>query len=196
MFSDEEGRLLVVYSAFSQKKKGTIYKISWHFLFTRLVFYLSQRTFFSLTEEHRWTEHTAFHRDIKSTDNTEPYSQQKPHPHPSPNGEGSDYRDTPTCPPHDSYVFSSYQQPNRGNLTYYSPLHSERGWGWGLCVLCMPKAFCEFETVRYYVLLDLWVLWEINLPSKSHRHYLIEWVRSISHRITQNNRTHSISQRH
>ena len=117
-------------------------------------------------------------------------------PSPSLNGEGSDHRDTPTCPPHDSYVFSSYQQPNRGNLTYYSPLHSERGWGWGLCVLCMPKAFCEFETVRYYVLLNLWVLWEINLPSKSHRHYLIEWVRSISHRITQNNRTHSISQRH
>ena len=28
-----------------------------------------------LTEVHRWTEHTAFHRDIKSTDNTERYSQ-------------------------------------------------------------------------------------------------------------------------
>jgi len=28
-----------------------------------------------LTEEHRWTEHTKFHRDIKSTDNTERYSQ-------------------------------------------------------------------------------------------------------------------------
>ena len=27
-----------------------------------------------LTEEHRRTEHTAFHRDIKSTDNTERYS--------------------------------------------------------------------------------------------------------------------------
>ena len=27
-----------------------------------------------LTEKHRWTEHTAFHRDIKSTDFTEPYS--------------------------------------------------------------------------------------------------------------------------
>ena len=27
-----------------------------------------------LTEEHRRTEHTAFHRDIKSTDFTEPYS--------------------------------------------------------------------------------------------------------------------------
>ena len=34
----------------------------------------------SLTENHRRTEHTNFHRDIKSTDNTEPYSQ-----HASPN---------------------------------------------------------------------------------------------------------------
>ena len=29
----------------------------------------------SLTETHRRTEHTGFHRDIKSTDITEPYSQ-------------------------------------------------------------------------------------------------------------------------
>ena len=50
-------------------------------------------------------------------------------PSPSPNGEGSDRRDTPVCPPYDSYVFSSYHQANRGNLTYHSPLHSERGWG-------------------------------------------------------------------
>ena len=27
-----------------------------------------------LTDLHRRTEHTVFHRDIKSTDNTEPYS--------------------------------------------------------------------------------------------------------------------------
>ena len=33
-----------------------------------------------LTEEHRWTEYTAFHRDIKSTDFTEPYSQKKASP--------------------------------------------------------------------------------------------------------------------
>jgi len=51
------------------------------------VFYLTEGEFFShrgcvffLTEEHRWTEHTKLHRDIKSTDNTEHYSQ-----HPSPN---------------------------------------------------------------------------------------------------------------
>jgi len=37
----------------------------------------------SLTEEHRWTEHTGFHRDIKSTDITEPYSHRSltPLPH-------------------------------------------------------------------------------------------------------------------
>ena len=29
----------------------------------------------------------------------------------------------------------------------------------------MPEAFCEFETVRNNALLDLWVLWEKNLPS-------------------------------
>ena len=50
-------------------------------------------------------------------------------PNPSPNGEGSDHRDTPPCPPYVKQPISSYHQPNRGNLTYYSPLHSERGWG-------------------------------------------------------------------
>jgi len=31
----------------------------------------------------------------------------------------------------------------------------------------MPEAFCEFEIVRKKGLLDLWVLWEKNLPSES-----------------------------
>ena len=167
MFSNEEGRLLVVYSAFSQKKKGTIYKISWHFLFTRLVFYLSQRTFFSLTEEHRWTEHTAFHRALA------------------------------------------------GGRTHRTlqPILAET-----LCVLCMPKAFCGLETCAKKLrelcvlcerknfqwtnacaknaLLNLWVLWEIIHPSDLLGCHLIARVRTFSHRITQMNRTHSISQRH
>ena len=50
-------------------------------------------------------------------------------PSPSPNGEGSDHRDTPTFPPYVKQLISYHQQTNRGNLTYYSPLHSERGWG-------------------------------------------------------------------
>ena len=50
-------------------------------------------------------------------------------PNPSPNGEGSDHQDTPACPPYAKQPISSYHQSNRGNLTYYSPLHSERGWG-------------------------------------------------------------------
>ena len=65
-----------------------------------------------------------------------------------------------------------------------------------VCDICMPEAFCEFETVRKKVLLNLWVLWEKKLPSELFVCYLIEWVRSISHRKTQKNRTHSISQRH
>ena len=117
-------------------------------------------------------------------------------PNPSPNGEGSDHRDTPTFSPYVKQIISYHQQTNRGNLTYYSPLHSERGWGWGLCEFCMPEAFCGIETVRKNVLLYLWVLWEKNLPGESHRPNLIARVRSISHRVTQKNRTHKVSQRH
>ena len=65
-------------------------------------------------------------------------------------------------------------------------------WVERFCEFCMPEAFCEIETVRKKGLSNLWDLWEKKLPSKPHRHYLIEWVRSISHRITQMNRTHSI----
>ena len=43
---------------------------------------LSRGCVLFLTDLHRRTEHTVFHRDIKSTDNTERYSQQEPHPQP------------------------------------------------------------------------------------------------------------------
>ena len=59
----------------------------------------------------------------------------------------------------------------------------------------MPEAFCEFETVRKKVLLSLWVLWEKKLPSDSQASFLLQWVRSISHRKTQKNRTHKVSER-
>ena len=64
MFSNVEEPPLVAYSAFSRKEKGAACEISWHFLFTWLVFFHSWRTFLSLTDEHRWTEHTAFHRGL------------------------------------------------------------------------------------------------------------------------------------
>ena len=53
-------------------------------------------------------------------------------PSPSPNGEGSDHWGYPYMSSVCSAAISSYHQANRGNLTYYSPLQSERGWGWGL----------------------------------------------------------------
>ena len=38
--------------------------------------------------------------------------------------------------------------------------------------------------------LNLWVLWEKKIPSNSQASFLLQWVRSISHRFTQKNRTH------
>ena len=32
------------------------------------------------------------------------------------------------------------------------------------CELCMPEAFCGIEIVRKKVLLNLWVLWEKEIP--------------------------------
>jgi len=87
-------------------------------------------------------------------------------PGPSPNGEGCNHRDTPVCPPYDSYVFSFYQQAKRGNLTYYSPPPPPAGGGGGGgCAPFCREAFCGFETVRKWVLLNLWVLWEKNSPA-------------------------------
>ena len=84
-----------------------------------------------LTEEHRRTEHTKAHKDSG------------PSPDLSPGGKGSDHRDTPIrrisalcCPLLVSTIV----------LTF--------------CEFCMPEAFCEFETVRKWVLLNLCVLWE------------------------------------
>ena len=65
-----------------------------------------------------------------------------------------------------------------------------------LCVICMPKAFCGFETVHKKGLLNLWVLWEKNLPSESQAFFLTWRVYTYSHRGTQKNRTHKPSQRH
>ena len=71
-----------------------------------------------LTEKHRRTEHTKAHKDSG------------PSPDPSPGGKGSDHRDTPIrrisalcCPLSVSTIV----------LT--------------LCDICMPEAFCEFETL-------------------------------------------------
>ena len=85
-------------------------------------------------------------------------------------------------------LYEECKQSSRGNLTYYAP-PCGGGVGGGATILWA-------RNVRQKVLLNLWVLWEKKLPSELFVCYLIEWVRSISHRKTQKNRTHSISQRH
>ena len=196
MFLNAEGPLLISSLAFPQTEKGVTTEKFWQFLFGCLEFSLSRRNILFLTEltDEQNTQHSTETLSQPISQNVT--AKRSLTPGPSPIGEGSDYRDTPICPPYDSYVFSSYQQANRGNLTYYSPLQSERGWGWGLCDLCMPEAFCGIETVRKKVLLNLWVLWEKEISSIKEMTPHDSQVRSISHRKTQMNRTHSIPQRH
>ena len=78
--------------------------------------------------------------------------------------------------------YASHKQANRGNLTYYSPLQSERGWGWGLCELCMPEAFCELETVRLKPPWPPCSLWEKkNIQHERKECLLWEKIRPTPH---------------
>ena len=110
-------------------------------------------------------------------------------PSPSPNGEGCDYRGYPSfaaCVLISMCLYSDVSLANHQHLTtntQHPPLAVT------FCDICMPEAFCEFKTVRKWVLLNLWVLWEKKLPSDSKRC-------SLSHRRTQMNRFHKGAQRH
>ena len=109
-----------------------------------------------------------------------------PSPNPSPGGKGSDHRDTPI----------------RRISALYCPLLVST-IVLTLCDICMPETFCELEMCAKR-LSELCALCERKkypsrkkkLPSESHRHFLIAKVRSISHRVTQMNRTHKGPQRH
>ena len=81
------------------------------------------------------------------------------------------------------------------NHQHLTPVTQHPSLAVTFCEFCMPEAFCEFETVRKWVLLNLCALWEKNLPSVLFVCCIIQWERSISHRRTQMNRTHSIPQR-
>ena len=102
-----------------------------------------------------------------------------PSPFPSPQREGRNHRDTPMA--NHQHLTTITQHPSLAVM---------------LCELCMPEAFCVLDTVRKKALLTLWALWEKELPSESHASHLLERVFSISHRKTQMNRTHRVSQRH
>ena len=87
----------------------------------------------------------------------------------------------------DKTTHDSYWQAYRGNLTFHSPPYGG-GEGGG-------ATSSWVRNVRKKALLTLWALWEKKLPSVLFVCSIIERVRSISHRRTQMNRTHSIPQR-
>ena len=67
---------------------------------------------------------------------------------------------------------------------------------WNVLWILYAGGLLWVRNVRQKALLNLWVLWEIILPSELLVCHLIGWVRSLSHRVTQKNRTHKLSQRH
>ena len=70
-----------------------------------------------------------------------------------------------------------------GVTSHTTPLSIRRGVGGEASVFSVcRRPSVSSKLCAKKVLLDLWVLWEKKLPSKSHRPYLIERVRSLSHR--------------
>ena len=80
-------------------------------------------------------------------------------------------------------TFTKYVSSLIGVTSHITPLPVGEGLGEG------PPPH-GLETVRKWVLLNLWVLGEKKLPSKSQAFFLTWRVRSLSHRRTQMNRTH------
>jgi len=80
------------------------------------------------------------------------------------------------------------KQPSRGNLTYHAP-PCGGGVGGGATRLwvryCAQKS--SVKSVRSV---------RKELLSNSQATFLLQWMRPISHRVTQKNRTHKLSQRH
>ena len=117
---------------------------------------------------------------------TKAHKNSGPSPDPSPGGKGSDHRDTPIrrisalcCPLLVSMIV----------LTF--------------CDICMPKAFCGFETVRNNALLNLCALWEKKLPCvRKKTPQRLACVSSHSEaafyfsQIYTDEQTHRVSQRH
>ena len=129
------------------------------------------------TISHRVTQKNrtpGFHRDIKSTDNTERYSQVKPHPQPLSEWRGEwspRYPSFAACVLMGILIHSDASLANHQHLTLNI---QHLSLAVTFCDICMPKAFCGIETVRKNVLLNLCALWEKEIPSVRKKNILHE----------------------
>ena len=141
-----------------------------------------------LSFSHRRTQNNRTHR-VQKDDGPSPFPSW-PLPLPLPRREGRNHRDTPMA--NHQHITTIIQHPSLANHQHLTTITQHPSLAETLCVLCMPEAFCGLETVRKRALLTLCALWEIKLPSVLFMCCIIQWVRSISHRRTQKNRTHRV----
>ena len=139
-----------------------------------------------LTDFHRWTE--AFLWTGRAG------REELAPPLPLPRREGRDHRDTPMA--NHQHPTLNTQHPSFSSNALFS-LYAE-GVLWARH--CAPKISVNSvgsvreKNIQHERMKCL--LWEKKLPCNFQASFLLQWVRSISHRITQMNRTHKASQRH
>ena len=97
-----------------------------------------------------------------------------------------------------SQNYTEKQNTQRPTETLSQPISQNvtANLSWNVLWILYAGGLLWVRNVRQKALLNLWVLWEIILPSELLVCHLIGWVRSLSHRVTQKNRTHKLSQRH
>ena len=166
MFSNVEGRLLTSSWAFPLKERRMISEISWQSLKKQSAYFFSQKCILFLKKC------VLFSQRVRSFLT-----------------KGAFYFSQKNTEEQNTQSFTeTLSQPNSQNVT------ANISWN-ALCSL-YAEGLLWARNVRQKAQWTLCALWEKKLPSVLFVCCIIQWVRSISHRITQKNRTHKASQRH
>ena len=111
---------------------------------------------FSFLTEHTDEQNTQSSTETLSQPNSQNVTANRGlTPSPSPNGEGSDHRGYPSFDACVVMLMCSYRNTFIANHQHLTTITQHPSLAVTFCEFCMPEAFCEFETVRQKVLLNL-----------------------------------------
>ena len=128
-------------------------------------FFLSRRIFLSLTERTEFTD--VFGAQFRAHRRPPAYREHRGlTPNPSPNGEGSSMWGYPFWPADRRRIHTNHTEDKQGYLGDYSPLHSERGRGWGSRMLIIQT---EGVKIFHHPFLS----WFKNAPDKKQEYALL-----------------------